>query len=180
MPPPIAFRPKHACLNYPICKKPQLHTRDTDKTRVRLPHCKTCHSSSQTCAHPNCVDKPPPPRRNEPAPCLCAEHYRDPCHAQNRTWALCSNATIACRHLSMEPSRGKCYACANNMLPCVNAPLGCPHHVRYASKPASRLLQPCTTHASTLCPYDPTKKSSCKTPHCGNARAPLALAGAWR
>ena len=80
MPPPVAHRPKHVCLNFPLCRSLQ---KNHDRTGFK----------------------------KDKQPLFCSTHCGDPAHAASRSWNLCGNATLGCRRLSTEPSRGSCYAC---------------------------------------------------------------------
>ena len=82
---------------------------------------------------------------------LCALHIQDPAHERFREWNRCSHRFMGCMHLSEKPRSGKCYACNQRYLPCVNANRGCLRHVYH--DPYTRTRKQCLSHASQLCPF---------------------------
>ena len=169
MPPSVAFSPKHACSNFPICTASAFQTRNGGK-RVRSLLCTTCSDSLLTCAVIGCESKCAPLKiRGEPIS-FCSTHYRDPSLSAVRTWKLCSNQRIGCTQLAEQRRGGKCFACNTHSLPCRNSLLGCTNYVRSAADIKPRDRPACCPHDLRRCPYDPANSSRCSTPRCNNSR----------
>ena len=127
--------PRHACSNFPLCKRarkgsivksaqvddPTLHE---ESVSALLGHCGICQSS-RPCSVPGCVCKCAPSFRRGSAPAFCTVHYGDMCTNVGREWARCSNADQGCKQLALKSTSGKCHACSEGFVPCRHACLGC-------------------------------------------------------
>ena len=123
MAPPVAFVPEATCSNFPLCKGACVRSR-VDGKRIRLDHCTKCNVAAP-CKHPGCAGRAAPEAKQWKSYGLCAPHLSDPCYFEQRAWAMCQNHyKVGCRQLTLERGGGKCHACFNGSLPCVNACLG--------------------------------------------------------
>ena len=135
MAPAVAFAPKHACYNFPICTAAAYESRNGAK-RIRSLFCSSCSSSMGTCAFDDCDRKPAPLVVSGCPISLCAFHYRDPSAGSIRVWKLCSNARLGCTQLAEKRKGVKCFACGSHSLPCLHASAGCPRHIPSSHEPA--------------------------------------------
>ena len=167
MPPPIAHRPKGSCPNFPLCKNLQKRPKQNGKKLPRLDFCAQCTESTRSCSHLGCTSPAAPGFKKDKQPLFCSTHYGDPAHAASRSWNLCSNATLGCRRLSTESSRGSCYACRSFEYPCKFALVGCPCHVRGDGSSTKKRQYSCLSDEGyNGCLYDPSKKRRCAAPLC--------------
>ena len=167
MPPAISHTPKHACQNFPICKRQQLRPWANGKHLPRLPFCGTCTASDRFCSHPDCTFPVVPAFKKDKTPSFCSILYADPAHASSRCWNLCNNAALGCRLLSTEMSRGSCHPCRAGEYPCKHAFAGCPLHVRGKDCSSKKRQYSCLNDGSSHgCAYDPSRKRRCSAPFC--------------
>ena len=160
-------RPRHACVNYPICKNNQYQFGPrTDRSRSA--YCATCYKSDRICTHPVCESKCVPAFKKDSAPAYCVVHYADVCHEALRAWPLCSNTLLGCRLLAVQPAGGKCRVCEHKYLPCAFATLGCSARSRPVGARGQRVLPACGSAASGMCPYDPAAPRKCQIPTCSS------------
>ena len=164
MPSPVPVRPQYACVNFPVCHLFQSRVLGADGLRARTIVCASC-SVNPICAFPDCFT-PRAPSAGRRTLQFCATHYSDPATRRTLTWKLCTNSKVGCKQLAAQSRGGKCFACAQNHLPCLHALSGCANHCRSSGDSSARHRRACTSHDNLPCMYAPGNRAVCKTRGC--------------
>ena len=152
-------RPKHTCLNYPLCTGQQHRLRASGASPQWLPHCKSCLDRAVPCSFPDCRNPRAPGSARLAPPFTCAVHYKHPAERHRCKWNLCENSTKGCRELSITLTGRRCFLCASKAYPCLYATEGCPNRVRSHSSKMPPRLPACRTHPA-CCPYAPSSNGT--------------------
>jgi hypothetical protein len=147
-----------------VCTGNQKRPRIDGVLQPRLEHCPTC-VKNPLCSEDGCISHVPsggkvPRRKATWSPNgRCVRHMR----ATNSScqWGTCGNRSSGCNRLSVEFDTGKCYACKQGYLPCVNAVHSCPSHAR--PEQPSMALRECAGADNQPCPFRATSVPSSAT-----------------
>ena len=179
---PYGHAPRLSCRNFPVCSRqqkqlfaPRSNSKDKQLWTGRSLFCASCEQAladGTRCLHSGCVNPVAPTRLRQGPHMHCAQHLADPAYTSKRSWGLCSHSDEGCKFLTLKPLSGKCYACTNSFLPCVNALAGCPRHVQH--NPRSRKRRACSRHDNASCAFSTsTSYRRCSSDFCANTRDSL-------